>query len=129
MRSRIALVRACSTRTRENAVHGWSACACAFPRCVRVAATTRARMPAKSSASSVRSSASSPLSAQFASNEFIDELRIGLATRRLHHLTNEEPHDVGLPRAVLRDALLIGGEDVVDEPRDRIGIACLRKAF
>src|SRR5580658_6596524 len=60
--------------------------------------------------------------------DFVDNLRVGLAAHRLHHLADEKSEQLVAPAPILRELVRFRGEHLVACGRDRALIGYLRKA-
>ena len=69
--------------------------------------------------------AASASDAELALDEIVDRARVGLAARRLHHLTHEPTRNRRLGLG-LRDLVGVLGNDVVDDRFDRLEVGHLR---
>src|SRR5918993_2029495 len=65
---------------------------------------------------------------QLLSEQVVDDLRVGLALRGFHHLSDEEAEESLLAAAVLLQLLRAGREDFVDDALDLARVARLRDA-
>ncbi len=64
---------------------------------------------------------------KFLLQQLVDDLRVGLALRGLHHLSDEEAEERLLAGAVLRELLRVGGQHVGHDLLDLGGVAHLRE--